>query len=101
VNLDTGNLWLGGGDPVEMVRALGPKIEHVHWKDLPAEMEPRRGTIYGCGMGPIPLGTGAIDIRGTFEALVAAGFDGCTTLEVFGETNVLQSRDYLRALGAV
>lgn len=37
LNLDTGNLWLGGGDPVAYVRKFGSKIEHVHWKDMPAE----------------------------------------------------------------
>jgi len=33
LNLDTGNLWLGGGDPVSYVKTFGSKIEHVHWKD--------------------------------------------------------------------
>ena len=34
VNLDTGNTWLAGSDPVEYVRRFGERIEHVHWKDL-------------------------------------------------------------------
>ncbi|MFQ3586158.1 MAG: sugar phosphate isomerase/epimerase family protein [Fimbriimonadaceae bacterium] len=100
VNLDTGNLWLGGGDPVEMVRRLGSKIEHVHWKDMPAEMAPKRGTLFGCGMGVIPLGTGIVDIEGTFEALTRAGFDGYSTLEVAGEEAVSASYAYLKSLGA-
>jgi len=100
VNLDTGNLWLGGGDPVEMVQTLGPKIEHVHWKDMPAEMLEKRGAIFGCGMATIPLGQGVIDIKGTFGALLKAGFDGYTTLEVAGESAVLESYRYLRSLGA-
>lgn len=100
INLDTGNLWLGGGDPVEMVRRLGSKIEHVHWKDMPTEMEAKRGTMFGCGMAVIPLGTGAVDIKGTFEALTKAGFDGYTTLEVAGEEAVLASYSYLKSLGS-
>lgn len=100
VNLDTGNLWLGGGDPVEMVRRLGAKIEHVHWKDMPAEMESKRGTMFGCGMAVIPLGAGVVDIKGTFEALLQVGFDGFTTLEVAGEDAVLASYGYLKSLGA-
>ncbi len=100
VNLDTGNLWLGGGDPVEMVRRLGTKIEHVHWKDMPEDFASKRGTVFGCGMATIPLGTGAVDIKGTFEALKNAGFNGYTTLEVAGQEAVLQSYDYLKSLGA-
>jgi inosose dehydratase len=98
INLDTGNSWLGGADPVAYVRHFGSKIQHVHWKDLPAAMEPQRGTIFGCGMAVIPLGAGVIDIKGTYEALKAVGFDGHTTLEIAGDDAVLASRAYLEAL---
>lgn len=100
LNLDTGNLWLGGGDPVSYVKKFGSKIEHVHWKDMPQEMEEDRGNKFGCGMALIPLGSGIVDIKGVYAELVATGFDGYTTLEVAGEENVLASRDYLIALGA-
>ncbi|MBE7549950.1 MAG: sugar phosphate isomerase/epimerase [Anaerolineales bacterium] len=100
VNMDTGNCWLGGGDPVEMIKRLGSKIEHVHWKDWPAEMEAQRGKVFGAGMSIIPLGTGVVDIKGSFEALKAAGYNGYTTLEVAGEENVKQSYAYLKSLGA-
>jgi inosose dehydratase len=100
INLDTGNLWIGGGDPIEMVKRLGSKIGHVHWKDMAAEWEPKRGTLYGTGMATIPLGSGVVDIKGTYEALVAAGFDGYTTLEVAGDAAVQQSYAYLKSLGA-
>jgi inosose dehydratase len=93
-------LWLGGGDPVEMVKKLGEKIEHVHWKDMPADLEAERGKRFGSGMAIIPLGTGAVDIKGTFEALQKAGFDGHTTLEVAGDEAVKKSYDYLKSLGA-
>ena len=100
LNLDTGNLWLGGGDPVDYVKRFGSKIEHVHWKDMPADMEEQRGKMFGCGMALIPLGAGLVDVKGTYEALVEAGFDGFTTLEVAGEENVLASKDFLVGLGA-
>jgi len=98
LNLDTGNLWLGGGDPVAYVKKFGKLIEHVHWKDMPADMESQRGKIFGCGMGVIPLGRGVVDIAGTLRELNDIGFDGDTTLEVAGETNVLESREYLLSL---
>lgn len=101
LNLDTGNLWLGGGDPVNFVRKFGPKIEHVHWKDMPEEMVPRRGEIFGCGMATIALGEGVVGIASIVEELKRVGFQGHTTLEVAGERAVLASRDYLRSLDCV
>ncbi len=98
VNLDTGNIWLGGSDPIAFVRHFGSKVQHVHWKDLPAEMDARRGTVFGTGMAVIALGTGAIDIKGIYEALIDVGFDGHTTLEIAGDDAVSASRDYLQAL---
>jgi sugar phosphate isomerase/epimerase len=100
LNLDTGNTWLAGADPVDFVKRFGSKIEHVHWKDLGSEWEPRRGEIFGCGMSTIALGTGQVDVRGVWDALVAAGFDGATTLEIAGDDAVLASAEYLVDLGA-
>jgi inosose dehydratase len=100
VNMDSGNSWLGGTDPVEMVKRLGGKIEHVHWKDWPKEMEANRGKMFGAGMSGIPLGTGVVDVKGVYEALAAAGYDGYTTLEVAGDDAVKQSYAYLKSLGA-
>lgn len=96
VNLDTGNSWLGGGDPLEFVRAFGRRIKHVHWKDMPADMIPQRGTIFGCGMGLIPLGDGVVGIEAIVRELRHIGFDGPTTLEVAGEAAVKTSAQRLR-----
>lgn len=100
INLDTGNLWLGGGEPLEMIEQFGSKIEHVHWKDLPAEMLEKRGKEYGCGMSLTALGDGVIGIEAIFNALVKAGFDGYSTLEIAGEEAILKSFEYLKKLGA-
>ncbi len=100
LNLDTGNLWLGGGDPVEYIKKFGSLIEHVHWKDLPAEMETERGKVFGCGMAVIPLGTGVVPIAEVFNELVKAGFDGYSTLEIAGEESVKASHAYLKKLAA-
>ncbi len=100
INLDTGNLWLGGGESLEMIEKFGSKIEHVHWKDLPAEMIEKRGTQFGCGMSLTALGDGVIDIEAIYKALVKSGFDGYSTLEIAGEEAVLKSFEYLKKLGA-
>ncbi len=101
INLDTGNLWLGGGDSLEMIAKFGSIIEHVHWKDLPQEMVEKRGTQFGCGMSLTALGDGVIDIAAIYQALVGAGFDGYSTLEIAGEEAVLKSFAFLKKLGAV
>ena len=101
INLDTGNLWLGGGDPVEMIRKMGSKIEHVHWKDLPEEFLEKRGKIFGCGMALIPLGDGVVGIENTFKELMKVGFDGNTTLEIAGEEAVMKSFEYLNKLSSI
>ncbi|MEI6278019.1 MAG: sugar phosphate isomerase/epimerase family protein [Verrucomicrobiae bacterium] len=95
VNLDTGNSWLGGGDPLQFVKVFGKRIKHVHWKDMPEEWTPRRGKQFGCGMGAIPLGDGVVGIRAIVDALRETGFDGPTTLEVAGPDNVRLSAERL------
>lgn len=98
LNLDTGNLWLGGGDPVAFVRKFGSLIGHVHWKDMPAEMETQRGKTFGCGMATIALGQGVVGIAAVVDELQKAGFHGHSTLEIAGAEAVLASRDFLESL---
>ena len=99
VNMDTGNSWLGGADPVAMAKAFKSIIWHIHWKDLPADWEAKRGTQYGCGFGPIALGEGVIDVAGVYDVL-KDGAAEYSTLEVGGDDNLLKSYAYLQALGA-
>lgn len=99
VNLDTGNSWLGGADPVEMARVFKEKIHHVHWKDLGAEWEAKRGTEFGCGFSTIALGDGVIDIKGVCNVLKDAGI-ASSTLEIIGDADMLKrSKAYLEACG--
>ena len=99
VNLDTGNSWLGGADPVEMAKVFKDKIHHIHWKDLGAEWEPKRGTMFGCGFSTIALGDGVIDIKGVCDVLADASIESCT-LEIVGSEDILKkSVKYLRGCG--
>lgn len=96
LNLDTGNLWLGGGDPLAYIARFGTRIKHVHWKDLDASFIPRRGKIFGCGMGTLALGDGVIDLPAIAAALRNLNFTGPTTLEIAGTTAVLESAKRLQ-----
>ena len=71
-NLDTGNLAAQGGDPVYAVRRLGPRINHVHLKDVPAI------GAHDC----VALGTGIVDVAGVLRELKASGYDGWLSVEI-------------------
>jgi inosose dehydratase len=95
VNMDTGNCWLGGSDPVAFAKRFKDKIKHVHWKDLPKEFEEKRGKEFGCGFSPIALGEGVIDIAGVYEVLKDVEY---CTLEIGGDDNMKKSVRYLESL---
>jgi inosose dehydratase len=97
VNLDTGNAWLGGTDPVEMAKVFKDRIYHIHWKDLGAEFEERRGSLYGSGFSEIELGAGVIDIEGVIEVLRDSPLIQGSTLEISGTPELLAaSAAYVR-----
>ena len=91
VNLDTGNSWLGGSDPVELAKKYHDKIYHIHWKDLGEEWLPERGKRFGCGFSTIEVGTGCIDIAGVIEVLKDRKEIKYSTLEVAGTPELLRN----------
>lgn len=96
VNLDTGNAWLGGTDPVEMAKAFKHQIKHVHWKDLGPEWIEKRGKQYGCGLCTIPIGKGVIPVKEVCDVLRDCNIED-STLEVCSEEATLkESVRYLR-----
>ena len=100
VNMDTGNSWLGGTDPVEMAKVFKDKIYHIHWKDLGQDWVARRGKQFGCGFSTIAVGKGVIDIKGVVDVLKDRKEILASTLEVGGSAAVLQeSVAYLRSCG--
>lgn len=99
INLDTGNTWLGGTDPVEVAKKFKEKIHHIHWKDLGEDWLDKRGKQYGAGFSTIAMGDGIIDIKGVCEALKGKEIEN-STLEIIGEKEMLQkSVDYLKSCG--
>jgi inosose dehydratase len=85
--VDTGHLLVGGADPLEVVRAAGARVVHVHLKDVAVELAEqvlRGGTTYGgavrAGMYR-PLGEGDLDVRALVQTLLANGYRGWFVLE--------------------
>jgi inosose dehydratase len=85
--LDTGHLALGGGDPVRAIGDWGPRINHVHLKDI------RRSVIdavvrEGAGMMEVwrrgafcPLGSGDLDIDAILKGLRTHDYRGWLVVE--------------------
>jgi inosose dehydratase len=85
--LDTGHLFLGGADPVEVARAASGRVNHVHVKDVVGDLAEqvrsgrtpfRQATLDG--LFP-PAGDGDVDLAGVIEVLERDGFDGWYVLE--------------------
>jgi inosose dehydratase len=91
INLDTGNSWLGGADPVEMARVFKDRIYHIHFKDLGKEFLEKRGKLFGSGFSTIELGTGLIDIPGVINVLKDSPRIHNSTLEITGSPQMLRA----------
>ncbi len=85
--LDTGHLQLAGVDPVDIAKLAPSRIDHVHLKDVDADMAARvrRGELpfrqaVIDGMFT-PLGSGGIDFNGLIRYLESTGFQGWYVLE--------------------
>ncbi len=85
--LDTGHLFLGGADPVDIATRWSSRVELVHLKDVDPEVAPlwtdRSATwmhAVQAGLFP-PLGDGCVPIAATIDALEAAGYDGLYVIE--------------------
>lgn len=85
--LDTGHIFLGGGDPAELAKTAADRVLHVHLKDMTAhdaeavrngEVPFRQSVIDGMF---VPLGEGDIPIEGVIRALERSGFQGWYVLE--------------------
>ncbi len=110
--LDTGHLSWAGGDPVDLVRDHGPRIGHVHLKDLRAEVLAEAGEssflqAVLAGVFTVP-GDGAIDFVPVLRALALTGYRGWLTVEAEQDpakahplTYALKARGYLREVAGL
>lgn len=85
--LDTGHLAFAGADPLSVLRAHGPRVAHVHLKNIrPAVVEEVRSkrqsfeAAVRAGAFTVP-GDGGIDYRPLFEHLSQLGYSGWWIVE--------------------
>jgi inosose dehydratase len=85
--LDTGHIALGGADPLKVARDAGPRVRHVHLKDVdgPLAARVRDGSLkYNDAVGDglyRPLGEGEARIGDVLAELRGAGYKGWYVLE--------------------
>jgi inosose dehydratase len=85
--LDTGHIALGGADPLKVARDAGPRVRHVHLKDVdgPLSERVREGTLsYNDAVRAglfRPLGDGAARIKEVLAQLRGSGYGGWYVLE--------------------
>ena len=88
VNLDTGNTFIAGGNPIDFANRFAKKVSHVHIKDVSQELaDASRGKDTGIALSHASIGDGvnADNIRETLKILHKAGFAGPLGLEVEGQ----------------
>jgi len=102
INYDTGNAYLGGEDPYEGLRAVLPRLAHVHAKDISAPMaETEKGKVTGTPVG-CACGDGVIDWARVAGILNEAGWSGVLSVECGTPEQAERSLRHLRAVaGAV
>lgn len=84
LNLDTGNAFIAGNDPVEFADRFLDRIHHVHIKDVSESLAAAvRGGATGIAISHVPAGGGvnADNIRQILRMLKAADFDGVLSIE--------------------
>lgn len=85
--LDTGHLAIGGSDPVEISELAGPRVNHVHLKDVDLEVAGRLaarelGFKEAAQKNAFrPLGDGDVDVDGVVDRLEGSGYLGWYVLE--------------------
>ena len=88
MNLDTGNSFIAGRDPVAFCKRFLNRITHVHVKDVSKSLAAAvRGEQTGIAVSQCAIGDGvnADNIRKCLALLRDRGFDGVLSMECEGE----------------
>ena len=100
LNLDTGNTFISGRDPLEFCREFRKYLTHCHLKDVsPVLAASLRGEDTGIGSSEVSVGAGvnAESIQNCLAYLQETGWDGVASIECHGsDENILASVEFLR-----
>jgi sugar phosphate isomerase/epimerase len=88
LNMDTGNTYIAGQDPVKFLRKFLKKVSHVHVKDVSESLaQAVRGGQTGIAVSHCSLGGGvnAENIKKCLTLLRDRGYDGVLSIECEGQ----------------
>ena len=88
MNMDTGNTFIAGRDPVEFLQRFIDRVDHVHVKDVSESLAAAvRGKDTGIAVSQCALGDGvnADNIRRCLEVLRDHGYTGVLSMECEGQ----------------
>lgn len=95
LNMDTGNTYIAGQDPVEYLKLFIHKVSHVHIKDVSESLaRATRGKETGIAISHCALGEGvnADNIRRCLELLRVNGYTGVLSIECEGQGGPMLER---------
>ena len=103
MNMDTGNTFIAGQDPVAFLGRFRKRVNHVHVKDVSSSLAASaRGELTGIAVSHCAIGDGvnAANIRRCIGMLREEGYDGVLSLECEGQGGPMleQSLEWLRRL---
>ncbi len=88
MNMDTGNTYIAGQDPVAFLKKFKHKVSHVHVKDVSESLAASlRGELTGIAVSQCAIGEGVNgeNIKKCFDILVDMNYDGVVSLECEGQ----------------
>ncbi len=88
MNMDTGNTFIAGQDPVAFLDRFKDKVSHVHVKDVSESLAASlRGELTGIAVSHTAIGDGVnVDnIKKCFDILVDIKYDGVVSIECEGQ----------------
>lgn len=102
VNMDIGNTFIAGLDPVVFTKRFLDRISHVHLKDIsPSVAAEARGLLVGIAGSHCPIGDGvnAGNVRRCVQLLADHGYDGVLSIEceAHGGPLLERSLEWVRA----
>ena len=102
LNMDTGNTFIAGQDPVAFLERFIESVAHVHIKDVSESLAAAaRGDATGIAVSHCALGEGvnAENIRKCLEILRDGGYDGVLSMECEGQAGPMieKSLEWLRS----
>lgn len=87
MNMDTGNTFIAGQDPVAFLTRFKDKVSHVHVKDVSQSLAASlRGELTGIAVSNTAVGDGVNveNIQKCFDILVDIGYNGVVSIECEG-----------------